>query len=406
MGRKRLPGLYKRGGVWHIDKKILGRRICEATGASSIEEAEKYLAKRMEQIREAQVYGVRPSRTFREAASKYVLENQEKASIGDDEGHLECLDKFIGDLYLEQVHNGTLQPFIEARKKAGRKAKTINLALGVVRHILNLAASEWIDENGLTWLSHSPKIKMLPLIGARTAYPLSWDEQVQLFNALPLHLRQMALFKVNTGCREQEVCQLKWEWEIKIPELNTSIFIIPAYIKRNSKLIRLVKNGEDRLVVLNQVAAKVIEQQRGQHPEYVFTYRGHPLTAMNNSAWQTARKKVGLNVKGVNTVRVHDLKHTFGARLRAAGVSEEDRKDLLGHKSRSMTTHYSGAQLTNLIVAANKACDRTIQGPILTLLKNRSKQLLPSDGMDSSRKNPASDETWEKSRNKESGLMR
>ncbi len=33
-----------------------------------------------------------------------------------------------------------------------KKTKTINLALGTVRHILNLAASEWLDEYRLTWL--------------------------------------------------------------------------------------------------------------------------------------------------------------------------------------------------------------------------------------------------------------
>jgi hypothetical protein len=33
-------------------------------------------------------------------------------------------------------------------------------------------------------------------------------------------------------------------------------------------------------------------------------------------------------------VRVHDLEHTFGRRLRAAGAGFEDRQDLLGHRSR------------------------------------------------------------------------
>ena len=56
-------------------------------------------------------------------------------------------------------------------------------------------------------------------------------------------------------------------------------------------------------------------------------------------------------------MRVHDLKHTFGRRLRAAGVTFEDRQDLLGHKSRRITTHYSEAELENLIAAAEKACD-------------------------------------------------
>ena len=48
------------------------------------------------------------------------------------------------------------------------------------------------------------------------------------------------------------------------------------------------------------------------------------------------------------------LKHTFGQRLRAAGVSFEDRQDLLGHKSQRITTHYSTAKVERLIDAANK----------------------------------------------------
>lgn len=53
-------------------------------------------------------------------------------------------------------------------------------------------------------------------------------------------------------------------------------------------------------------------------------------------------------------MHVHDLKHTFGRRLRAAGVSFEDRQDLLGHKSARVTTEYSAAELAHLMEAANK----------------------------------------------------
>lgn len=56
-------------------------------------------------------------------------------------------------------------------------------------------------------------------------------------------------------------------------------------------------------------------------------------------------------------VRVHDLKHTFGYRLRSAEVSFEDRQVLLGHKTRSITTHYSADELGNLIRAVNKVCE-------------------------------------------------
>ncbi len=359
MGRKRAAGLYKRSGVWHIDKQYRGRRICESTGESGLAEAEQYLTRKLEEIRQAVIYGVRPKRSFRQAATKYLNESQHKRRIADEATHLRQLDPFIGDLPIESVHMGTLQPFLEARRAQGIKAKSINLALGVVRHILNMAASEWLDENNLTWLPSPPKIKLLKVEDARKPYPLSWEEQWRLFQELPPHLARMALFKVNTGCREQEVCGLKWEWEVPVPELATSVFIIPG---------QRVKNGDERLVVLNRVARSVIEEVRGEHTEYVFTYRGKPVTAMNNTAWQTARDRAGLS-----PVRVHDLKHTFGRRLRAAGVSFEDRQDLLGHRSGRITTHYSAAELESLIAATEKACGQdSRKSPALVLLKQQA----------------------------------
>lgn len=121
-------------------------------------------------------------------------------------------------------------------------------------------------------------------------------------------------------------------------------------------------------MVLNRVARSVVEKVRSEHNQYVFTYQGHRLTVMNNSAWKSARKRAGLT-----QVRVHDLKHTFGRRLRAAGVSYEDRQDLLGHKSGRITTHYSGAELENLIEAANQVCGETSRkSPALVLLRQKA----------------------------------
>lgn len=349
MGLKVPPGLIKRGEFWHLQKTIWGQRIRESTGTGNLAEAERYLAHRIEEVRNARVYGVRPKRIFREAATKYLNEAT-KTSIADDALQLKLLDPYIGDLFLENIHMGTLQPFIEARKaksarkygEGGVKVRSINFGLQTVRHILNLAASEWFDETGTTWLAAAPRIKFLPDTDKRSPYPLTWDEQTKLFKELPKHLARMALFKVNTGCREAEVCGLRWEWEQRFLGMSTSIFLIPSH---------KVKNREPRVVVLNRVARAVIEQVRGAHPEYVFTYRGKPIRKMNGPAWRKARERAK-----IPEARVHDLKHTFGRRLRAAGVSFEDRQDLLGHKSGKITTHYSKAELENLIVAANRVC--------------------------------------------------
>ena len=68
---------------------------------------------------------------------------------------------------------------------------------------------------------------------------------------------------------------------------------------------------------------------------------------------------------------MHDLKQTFGRRLRAAGVSEENRKALLGHKNGSITSHYLAAELDQLIAAANKVSATDARAPALTILNRR-----------------------------------
>jgi integrase len=309
----------------------------------------------MEEIRQAHIYGVRPTRTFEQAAAKYVIENQHKRSIDDDVSRLKGLMPWIGQLPLDKIHMGSLQPWIEYRRKSGVSVGTINHGLKVVRQIVNLASTEWIDGDGLTWLLAPPKIRLLPDNAKRQPYPLSWDEQTRFFQRLPSHLEEMALFAVNTGCRDGEICSLQWGWETDVPELNTTVFIIPG---------RFVKNGRDRLVVLNRIAASVVASQRGIHSEFVFSFRGNPITRMLNSAWLRSRKEAALP-----QVRVHDLKHTFGRRLRAAGVSFEDRQDLLGHVSGRITTHYSAAELSRLIEAANKVCEMDGRRPELVVLR-------------------------------------
>src|SRR3954471_17418548 len=104
MGQKRTAGLCKRNGVWHIDKMFRGRRICESTGSSDLAAASEHLARRLEEARQAALYGARPKRTFRAAATKYLLENKHKRSLGTEAIFLQKLNEFVGDLALEAVH--------------------------------------------------------------------------------------------------------------------------------------------------------------------------------------------------------------------------------------------------------------------------------------------------------------
>ena len=62
----------------------------------------------------------------------------------------------------------------------------------------------------------------------------------------------------------------------------------------------------------------------------------------------------------------------FGHRLRAAGVGFEDRQDLLGHCSGRITTHYSAAELSRLLEAVNRVCERGGKRPELLVLRRLS----------------------------------
>lgn len=106
-----------------------------------------------------------------------------------------------------------------------------------------------------------------------------------------------------------------------------------------------------------------------------------PVHRMNDSAWKKARIRAAKKYqerflrpapKGFASIRIHDLKHTFGRRLRAAGVTEEDRRALLGHKNGSITSHYSAAELGKLIDEANKISATDSSGPALTILRRKA----------------------------------
>lgn len=331
---KKTTGLTKRNGIWHINKVIKGKRLYESTGSSDLEEAERYLAKRVTEMRGLLIYGERKSYTFIEAATKYLKE-EDKKSLDRDAVTLKAVMPYIGDLALEKIHRGTLDPFIADRKAAGIKNGTINRDIAIISRVLTLAAKLWRDELGNSWLIEAP---LLPLLknDNRKPYPLSEEEMTRLLQELPEHLRAMVLFALNTGCREAEITGLKWTEENR----RQGYFLIPG---------DRTKNGEDRIIPLNAIAKQVVEAQRGIHPDFIFTFKGEPVNRINGHAWRKARERAG-----IPQCRVHDLRHTFGRRLRAAEVSFENRQDLLGHKSSRITDHYCQAEIKELFGAVER----------------------------------------------------
>ena len=286
----------------------------------------------------------------------------------------------VGTLYLDEICDETLEPLIASlkapkitRRKDGarttriRKNKTINLVLGTIRQVLNLAARKWRVEGNrrLTWLGQAPLLTMLKLDDARPPKPISWAQQRVLLPHLSSHSAEMALFVLNSGARDAAVCGLRWEWEIRSAELRYSIFVIPkdAVVDGKGKVRGAVKGRKrDRVLVMNRVSQSIIESRRGQHPTHVFAFRGHPVQTMSNTAWQNGRRAAGKEDPYLADLHVHDLRHTVGMRLREANVSETTIADILWHEHRSITAHYSVGQIEELVSALDLIADEQGRG--------------------------------------------
>lgn len=351
-----------------VNKEYKGERIFQRLGKVSQDDAEAWLRSRQADIDAERANSFRRGnqRLWADAAAKYLKECKQRKvkSLEMIARHVADLLPYIGCLAMEDICNDALESFKldrlegdgEEDGKGPVKNSTINRSLEVVRTTVVRAARVWRDD-GKPWLTTAPLIEMLDENAQkREPYPIQWSEQAKLLLRLPGHLQEMVEFSVNTGARDENVCGLQWSWEVKVPELKRSVFVIPP---------EFFKTQRRHVLVLNDVAWAIVERQRGVHDKCVFTYtpagkdkKPTRIVTQNNSAFQKARADVGLS-----QVRVHDLRHTFGQRLRDAGVAEEDRALLLGHAVQGMPQHYATATLERLLDAANSVLqtrDRTM----------------------------------------------
>lgn len=351
-----------------VDKHYRGTRIFERLGRVSQDDAEAWLRQEQGRLDAQRQVASRQGaeQLFRLAAGKYLLELQAAPDVRTLDTiavHILLLNQWVGDLPLRQVCNDSFAAF-KADRLAGRtatggearpvKPATVNRSLEVARTVVTRAARVWRTADGQPWLGAAPLLEMLDEESTRRApRPLSWAEQAELLPNLPAHLQRMVLFTVNTGARDENVCGLRWNWEVPVPEVGRSVFVVPG---------TEFKSKRPHVLILNDVAWRIVQEQRGRHKIFVFVYRRERVVnldeapamkyrrvdTMNNTGFQAAREAAGLA-----SVRVHDLRHTFGQRLREAGVPQEDRNLLLGHAGEGMAQHYATATVARLVELAN-----------------------------------------------------
>jgi integrase len=96
------------------------------------------------------------------------------------------------------------------------------------------------------------------------------------------------------------------------------------------------------------------------------------------------RYKAALKRAGVREVRFHDLRHTFGTRMAAAGVPMRTLQEWMGHRDFKTTLIYSdyqpGANEAQLVNAAFGSS--TNSSTILSETENKSDALNPMNKRD------------------------
>src|SRR3989441_9595642 len=207
---------------------------------------------------------------------------------------------------------------------------TINRDLSRLRHMLNLAV-EW------ELLEESPMqgIKFLRENNARTRY-LSLEEcQRLIVSCIAPHIRAMVSVALHSGMRLGEILNLRWR----------DLDFASGFI-----LVRDSKNGESRHVPMDATLSallRVYSRRLGTDLVFSSSSGGHIVDV--RTGFQNACKRAELT-----DLHFHDLRHTFASQFVMAGGDLYILKEILGHKSITMTQRYAHLSPTYKI----KAIDR------------------------------------------------
>lgn len=332
----RETGVYRKQNsrFWQIDAVLPnGRHIRQSARTEDRQEAQAYLAKLRHEAYQEAYLGIKPKRSWQEAVVRYLAMKANLRSIEDVRRILRKLDPYLGALMLNEINGDVIWSVIQGELKKGNMPATVNRYLATIRALLRMARDEW------QWIDTFPKIRLLGGEVERNRW-LTREEADRLIAVCPEHLAAMVRYALATGCRASEITGLEWD---------------RVDLARRTAWLNQTKNGTPRGVPLNRDAVAVLEEQRGKHPRFCFTYKGRPIGwEITNDGWHNALKKAD-----IQDLRFHDLRHTWASWHRQAGTSCDELKDLGGWKSREMVDRYAKFATDNLTVAAARIESRT-----------------------------------------------
>lgn len=310
--------LYKRkdSPYWWVKLTHDGRSVSESTGTASKRQAQEYHDKRKAELWEQHRLGVKPRRIWDEAVLKYLNEVGAKRAAGATKYILRWMQPHLEGIDLAKIDREVVERLMQLGLGEGLSNATVNRRNRLLRAILRRAWLEW------EWIDRVPKFRMLAESKGRTRFLTPADVQ-RLLAELPEHSRAMCRFDLSVGLRQANVKQLRWA-QVDLKNRR-------AWVDAGE-----AKGGRAISIPLNAEAMQVLQEQLGRHPEFVFTYRGKPITQVNTKAWRAALKRAG-----IEDFTWHDLRHTWASWHIQNGTPENVLQKLGAWRSREIVQRYA-----------------------------------------------------------------
>ena len=309
--------LYKRhdSPYWWIKLVVPGHAsVQESTRTANKRQAREYEKRRETELWRELKLGEKPRHTWEEAVLRYLEETAHKRDHHGDQQRLAWLYPHLEGQRLDTITRDQIDRIM--RQRPDLKPASINRYLATIRAILRKAQREW------GWLDAIPTLRLREEPQRRVRW-ITQEEASRLLAELPEHVADMAEFSLSTGLRLANVTGLTWN------QIDLGRRLAWIHADQN-------KSKKDLAVPLNDNAAEVLRRRWGQHPEFVFTYAGHPIKRPDILTWQRACKKAG-----IADFRWHDLRHTWASWHVQAGTSLQTLMELGGWSSYEMVLRYA-----------------------------------------------------------------
>ena len=333
MKKNKRDGIYQRKdrpGFWITWTDAQGKRRRRKTKAANHSQARTTLAAELVKVEQAKTLGFSPPTkdSFLKVADKFLLHQKARLTAKAYERESGIVNNHLKPFFAGEVaaiRRQDIQRYVTAR--SGKvSAHSVQKELNVLKHFLRLAV-DW----EVIPVYPADRVKSVPVPAGRVRY-LQPAELRILIEACPNWLQPIVRLAVNTGMRRGEILKLRW---LDFDETHNSLMLPPL----------ITKNGESRIVYLNQAAKAVLMSLPRTKVKIFPDITPGQVTV----TFRRACRRIELE-----DFRFHDLRHTAASWLRMSGEDIHTVASLLGHKDLRMAARYQHLSPDYLTAAVNK----------------------------------------------------